>query len=216
MCPTSRSNSSLDRPVRSTMRLRLRGSHVPNRAVHVVVEGEQVDAALSEPLADLGFGVEIVGLVAQVKAGVGGELRALPFDRLHQAARIAGAAQARLPRTGRGVKNRGDAVADRLAVAVGERDVDREIDPGARHHLSLEGIAMQIDDARQDQQIARLDRQPRPAARGIDLRDVRSGHEKRRFGELGADQARPPSRNMSVTRPRFVCWQKRVPLLRMP
>src|SRR3954466_47758 len=43
---------------------------VPNRAVHVVVEGEEVDAAIAEPLADLGFGVEIIGLVAQVKAGV--------------------------------------------------------------------------------------------------------------------------------------------------
>ena len=145
-------------------------------------------AAFGEPLTDLGFGVEIVGLVAQMEAGVGGELRTLPFDRLHQAARIVGAAQARLPRTGRGVKHRGDAVADRLAVAVGERHVDREVDPGARHHLPLEGIAMQIDDARQHQQVARVDRKPRPAARGIDLGDVLSGQGKRRLDELGADQ----------------------------
>ncbi|MGY3425051.1 hypothetical protein ACVWZW_005526 [Bradyrhizobium sp. F1.13.4] len=89
------------------------------------------------------------------------------------------------------MKHRGDAVADRLAVAVGERHVDRKVDPGARHHLPLEGIAMQIDDARQDQQIARVDRKPGPAARGIDLCNVRSGHEKRRFGELGADQGPP-------------------------
>ncbi|MGY4355452.1 hypothetical protein ACVW0J_001945 [Bradyrhizobium sp. i1.7.7] len=112
----------------------------------------------------------------------------LPLDRLHQGARIAGAAQARLPRTGRGVKDGGDAVADRLAVTVGERDVDREVDAGARHHLALEGIAMQIDDAGQHQQVARIDRQPRTAARGIDLRNVRAGHQNGSFDELGADQ----------------------------
>src|SRR3954452_4848263 len=89
------------------------------------------------------------------------------------------------------MKYRGDAVADRLAIAVGERHVDPKVDPGARHHLSLEGIAMQIDDSRQHQQVARVDRQPCPAARGIDLWDVRSGHEKRRFRELGADQGSP-------------------------
>ncbi|MGY4329216.1 hypothetical protein ACVWWG_003633 [Bradyrhizobium sp. LB7.2] len=152
--------------------------HVPDRAVHVVVEGEQVDATFGEPLAHLLLGIEIVGLVAQVKAGVGRELRALPFDRRHQAASIVGAAQARLPRTGRGVKHRGDAVADRLAVTVGERHIDREVDTGTRHHLPLEGIAMQIDDAGQHQQVARVDRKPRPAARSVELRNVRSGYEK--------------------------------------
>lgn len=154
----------------------------------MVVEGEQVDTAFGQPLGDLGLGVEIVGLVPQMEAGVGGELWTLPLDCLHQAARIIAAAQARLPRTGRGVKYRGDAVADRLAVAVGERNVDREVDAGARYHLPLEGIAVQIDDAGQDQQIACIDRQPRPAARGVDPGDILSGHRQRRLDEVGADQ----------------------------
>jgi hypothetical protein len=76
------------------------------------------------------------------------------------------------------VKHRGDAVADRLAIAVGERHIDREVDTGTRHHLPLEGIAMQIDDAGQHQQVARVDRKPRPAARSVELRNVRSGYEK--------------------------------------
>ena len=39
-------------------------------------------------MADLGLGIEIVGLVPQVETGIGGELRALPLDRLHQLPRI--------------------------------------------------------------------------------------------------------------------------------
>src|SRR3954453_12447494 len=107
------------------------------------------------------------------------------------------------------MKYRGDAGADRLAIAVGERHVDRKVDPGARHHLSLESIAMQIDDARQHQQVARVDRQPCPAARGIDLCDVRSGHEKRRFGELGADQGLPALQE-------YVCRATALRLLESP
>jgi hypothetical protein len=53
------------------------------------------------------------------------------------------------------VEHRGDAVGDRLPVAVDQRDVDREIDARPRHHLPLERIAMQIDDARQHQKAAR-------------------------------------------------------------
>ena len=92
---------------------------IGNRAVHVIVEGEQIDAAFGEPLRDLAFGIEIVGLVAQMEAGVGRKLRPHRFDRLQQPLRIVAAAQARLPRPGRGVIDGGDAVADRLPVAVG-------------------------------------------------------------------------------------------------
>ncbi len=67
--------------------------------VHVVVEREQVDAAFRQPLDDFAFGVEIVGLVAQMEAGVGGELRPHLLDRLQQFPRIVRAAQARLPTT---------------------------------------------------------------------------------------------------------------------
>ena len=105
------------------------------------------------------------------------------------------------------MKHRGDAVGDGLAVAVDQRDVDREVDAGARHHLPLEGIAMHIDDAGQHQQVARIDRQPRTAARCIDLRNVRAGHGKRSFDELGADQGPAALDEDVCQRPRFVCWQ---------
>jgi hypothetical protein len=55
------------------------------------------------------------------------------------------------------MKHGGDAVGDGLAIAVDQRDVGRKIDAGARHHLSLECITMQVDDARQHQEIARID-----------------------------------------------------------
>ena len=48
-------------------------------------------------------------------------------------------------------------VADRLPVAVNKRHIDRKIDAGARHHLPLEGVAMQVDNARQNQQAAGID-----------------------------------------------------------
>ena len=53
----------------------------------------------------------------------------------------------------------GDAVADRLPVAVDERHIDGKINARAGHHLTFESIAMQIDDARQHQQSARIERE---------------------------------------------------------
>ena len=59
------------------MRLRFCGlaTGLRDGRVHVVVEREQIDAAVAEPLRDLVLGIEIVGLVAQVEAGVGRQLR---------------------------------------------------------------------------------------------------------------------------------------------
>src|SRR5258707_5260754 len=58
---TSWSKAWLDRPVRSTMRLRfLRFGNVADRGLHMVVKREQVDAAFRHPFGNFGFGVEIV------------------------------------------------------------------------------------------------------------------------------------------------------------
>ena len=123
----------------------------------MVVEGEQVDTPFRQPIHDFGFGVEIVGLVAQMEAGVGRKLRPHRFDRFQQASRVVAAAQAGLPRPGGGVIDGRDAIADRLPIAVDKRNVDREIDAGARHHLPLERVAMEIDDSRQHQQAIGID-----------------------------------------------------------
>ena len=133
---------------------------------------------------DFGFGIEIVGLVAQMEAGVGRELRPQALDRLEQLPGIVAAAQARLPGPGRGVKDRGDAVADRLPVAVDQRHIDREIDAGARHHLPLECIAMQIDDARQHQQAAGIDARANRARGPIHGADFAAGDPQRGFAEF--------------------------------
>ena len=95
--------------------------------------------------------------MAQMETGIRRELRPHRLDGLQQIPRILRAAQARLPRPGRGMKNRGDAISDRLPVAVDQGHVDGKIDPGTRHHLPLERIAMQIDDSRQHQQVAGID-----------------------------------------------------------
>ena len=102
-----------------------------------------------------------------MKAGVGAELRPHRLDRVEQPPGVVAAAQARLPRPGGGVKHRGDAVGYRLPVAFGQRDVDRKIDAGARHHLPLEGVAMDVDDARAAP-AGRWRRSPAPPSRRPD------------------------------------------------
>jgi hypothetical protein len=124
---------------------------------HMIVEGDRVDAARLEPFEHRGLGVEIVGLVPQVKPGVSGEPRPQLLECPQDGVRILRPAQARLPRPGDAVKHRGDAVGDRLPVAVAERDVERKTDARPRHHLPLEGVAVNVDDPGQDQQPRRVD-----------------------------------------------------------
>jgi hypothetical protein len=123
----------------------------------VVIEREQIDPSAGQPLRDVGFGIEIVGLMAQVEAGIRRQSRPQGLDGLEQSRGIFTASQARLPGPCRGMKNRGDAISDGLPVTVDQRYIDGKIDTGARHHLSLEGVAMQIDYPRQHQQIAGIE-----------------------------------------------------------
>ena len=73
---TRESNASPERPVSfdhavSLLRLGKAG----DGGIHMVVECEQVDSSVREPLSDLGFSIEIVGLVAQMEAGIRRQLR---------------------------------------------------------------------------------------------------------------------------------------------
>jgi hypothetical protein len=52
----------------------------------------------------------------------------------------------------------GDAVRDRLPVAIDEADVERHVDARARHDLSLEGIAVDVDDAGEQHEAAGVER----------------------------------------------------------
>ena len=81
-----------------------------------------------------------------------------------------------------------DPVADRLPVAVDQCDVDWKIDPGARHHLPLEGIAMQVDDARQHQQTAGIDAGRAVAAIRAHGDDLAAGNPQRGFVDFMAEQ----------------------------
>jgi hypothetical protein len=135
----------------------LRSIHARGDRAHVVVERQKIDAPLAEPLPDLVFGVEVVGLLAQVEARVRRELRPQALDADEQAPGVVGAAQTGLPGPGGGMKDRGDAVGDRLPVAVDQRHIGREVDAGTGHHLPLERVAMQVDNARQHQEVAAVD-----------------------------------------------------------
>src|ERR1700688_553041 len=95
--------------------------------------------------------------MAQMEAGIRRKLRPQTLDRLEQKPCIFSAAKAGLPGPGCGMIDGGDAVADRLSVAVDQRHIDGKIDAGARHHLPLERITMQIDDARKDQKAAGIE-----------------------------------------------------------
>ena len=86
------------------------------------------------------------------------------------------------------MKHGGHAVADGLPVAVKQRQVDREIDAGARHHLPLERVAMEVDDARQHDEPARVDRQRTVPAFGSDGIDVAARRPHRGVLEFLAEQ----------------------------
>ena len=79
------------------------------------------------------------------------------------------------------MEDRGDAVRDRLPVAVDQRDVDREIDLGPRHHLPFERVAMQVDDAGQYQQVARIERDARARSGRTGLADFDRRRSRGRF-----------------------------------
>ena len=124
----------------------------------MIIEGDRVDPAPGKPRHDLGLGIEIVGLMPKVVAGVGAEPRPQALDAVENRARILGPAQAAFPRPGHAMKDGRDAVGDGLPIAFEQRNVDRKSHSRPRHHLSLEGVAMDVDDAGKDQKAARVDR----------------------------------------------------------
>jgi hypothetical protein len=72
------------------------------------------------------------------------------------------------------MENRRDAVGEHLPVAVEERNVQVEANSGPRHHLPLEGVAMNVHDARQHDEAIGVD----AAARGRIAADL-ADHARR-------------------------------------
>ena len=72
-------------------------AHGCSRHVHVVVEGEKIDAAADQPFRNRGFGFEIVSFLPQVKPRVGGELGPHRLDRIEKTMCVLRSAQAGLP-----------------------------------------------------------------------------------------------------------------------
>src|SRR5262245_7140628 len=90
--------------------------------------------------------------MAQMKSCIGGEPRFQQLDCCQDRAGILNAAQARLPRARHTMEHGGDAVSDRLSVAVYKGNVERDINARARHDLPLTSVAMNVDNARQQQE----------------------------------------------------------------
>jgi hypothetical protein len=93
-----------------------------------------------------------------MQAGISGKFRPQGFDGREQFSRVVAAAKPGLPGPGRGMEDRGYAIADSLPVAIDKRNIDWKIYPRARHHLSFKGVAVDIDNPRQNQKIARIER----------------------------------------------------------
>src|SRR5262249_2124599 len=80
------------------------------------------------------------------------------LDAIENRPRILRPAQAAFPRPGHAMKDGGNAVGDGLPVAFEQRHIDRKSDPRPRHHLSLEGIAVDVDGPGADWNAAGVDR----------------------------------------------------------
>jgi len=137
---------------------------------HVIIEGDGVDPALGEPGDDLVLGVEIVGLVTKMVAGVGAKPRPQPLDAVKDRPRILRSAQASLPRPGHAMEDGGDAVGERLSIAFKQCHVEGKSDSRPRHHLPLERVAVHVDDPGEDQKARGIDR-PLGARLCADARD---------------------------------------------
>src|SRR6202043_3677818 len=99
---TRASNASPERPVRSTMRLRFCGLvRVATVESMWSLNANRSMRPSDRPLRVFPLGIEVVGFLAEVEAGVSGELGPHGLDRLEQQPRIVSAAKARLPRPGR-------------------------------------------------------------------------------------------------------------------
>jgi len=76
--------------------------------------------------------------------------------------------------------------------------VNREINAGARHHLPLERVTMQVDDAGQREQAACVERM-RPATVSAHVGDNAAGDPQRGLGKIPVDE-RPPALNHKIER----------------
>ena len=72
---------------------------MPNldRSRQVIVEGEQIDASSSDPIGNLGLGVEVIDLLAKMQPVVNKRLVLESLESREESARGLGATKARLP-----------------------------------------------------------------------------------------------------------------------
>ncbi len=118
----------------------------------MIVEGECIDPSLRQPAKDLFLGGDVECFMPQVKARIRAKPRPQPFDAVQQGPGVVGAPQPGFPRPSHAMKNRGDAVSDGLAVAFEHGDVDCETHARPRHHLPFEGVTVDIDNTRQNEE----------------------------------------------------------------
>ncbi|KAG1320344.1 hypothetical protein G6F63_014310 [Rhizopus arrhizus] len=125
-----------------------------SHAGQVVVQRQEAHAAVADPLLGQIDTAHVVGLDAQVHVVPRAHHVLHAFQRVEHALGIGLAAQAAFPGQGHAMEFGGDAVGQQLAVDVEQRAVIREGDTGPGHDGAFEGVAVQIDDAGQPQQVA--------------------------------------------------------------
>ncbi|MNY15315.1 hypothetical protein D3C86_1485200 [compost metagenome] len=131
--------------------------HLARHHRQVIVDGEQADAAIGHPGQRGLHAGEVIGLEAQVHLVGDPQHRLQVRQGIEHTQRVGFATQAAFPGQRHAVEFGRDAVRQQLAVHVEQRARVRKAHAGARHHGALEGIAMDVDDAGQHQQIARID-----------------------------------------------------------
>ena len=117
----------------------------------VVVESQDADLSGVDPTARLLDRIEIVGLKPKMHARVARQARPHLFEHREKFAAGLQAPQARLPGAGHAVKGSGDAVGRHLSIGIGKCDLQPDMHARPRHDLALEGVAVEIDNARQQQ-----------------------------------------------------------------
>ena len=132
-------------------------------AGQVVVQRQEAHAAVAYPLLGRFQAADVVRFEAQVHIVPRAHQVAHSFQRVEHAFGVGLAAQAAFPGQRDAVEFGGDAVGQQLAVHVEQGAVIGKRHTGPRHDGAFEGVAVQVHDAGQHQQIACIE--PGRAAR---------------------------------------------------
>ena len=130
--------------------------------VHVVVENDIAHVMPPQGVQQSIRGVDRKGLVADLKAQVADRIGPVGGDGGHDLLRVCGAAQTALPRPALRQKGGRDAMDGHIAVTAAQAVDQGKGGRGARRDVTLERVAVQIDDAWHEVVTGQVDGRARP------------------------------------------------------